>query len=436
MASWNTGKGKASGQVKYLPQNDPPDPTKAPKRNFKRKDRKEVEESNAKAARDPKNNVPLPNCNSGFATDDRVELETNCFSVNTSAIARLYLYSVSFCPGYEPGSRRRERRVLQIMMDDHRALYNAATDYRQQIVSTALITQNQSSTSIPVRYYEDGDPAPQVGDADVVTCWVQVDYSKSLSMGDFHHYLANPRNNTHYQSKDEIVTALNLLFARHPNQASLIQELSNNKIFDTGTPPAHRTPIGGGLDAYLGFEKSSRTSTRGALLNVNALTSEFYLEVLVSVLIDKWSRYWSESPAPERKWQYAHENVHVLERFLKGVRVRATYEPRRFYSIWAIPRIKTGRPLPAQVEFELEERDSDNTVKSSYRTTVWEYYKDREYPAFRPCTGPANQSRIQRVSCPKQCDCCGCRLKPTSHLHPFKSAGGSSRESLLPPISR
>lgn len=74
------------------------------------------------------------------------------------------------------------------------------------------------------------------------------------------------------------------------------------------------------------------------------------------MLIDEWSEHWSKSKPDDtaRKWQYAHTEVGLLERFLNGVRVRATYEPCRFYSVWKIPRLPSGnKPIPDQVSFGL-----------------------------------------------------------------------------------
>ena len=90
----------------------------------------------------------------------------------------------------------------------------------------------------------------------------------------------------------------------------------------------------------MGFEKSIQALAAGLLLNVNALTSAFYNEVLVSELIDQLSAFWSKSNDPVLKAPCADRNVAVLERFLKGVKVRAIYTPYRFYTIWGIPRVK------------------------------------------------------------------------------------------------
>jgi len=260
----------------------------------------------------------------------KVEVEANYFSMTMLDTNAIHIYNLSFCPGYEPGSRRRERRVLQIMMNQYPLLRTAVTDYRQLLVSKVLLTKNQSSTSLEINFYEFGDPAPQAGHAHNDTCWVRIDYNKSLSLANFMHYLANATNIGGYGPKEETVDALNLMLGRFPHQTNHIPDLSKPKIFNTNTPALERTVLRGGLEAYLGFEKSTRTSSAGLLLNVNALTSAFYQEGLVSGLIDEWSSFWLGPPQNQSqasRFSYAHTHVAALVRFLKGVRVR-TFSPR------------------------------------------------------------------------------------------------------------
>ncbi len=377
MATPGKEKGKAIEPAKYLPHNNPPDPAKAPVRKFKRKEQKETDNSNAKS-KELEDDVPLPGPKRAGDMVKKVNLETNYFTITTSNTNQLHLYNLSFCPGYEPGSRRRERRVIQLMMDKYDALRNAATDYKQSIVSKTFITENQSSTALGIDYYEYGDQAPQAGNAANDTYWVQIDYKKPLSLTNFIHYLSNAATSPPYGMKEETVEALNVLLGRFPNQTNHIPALSKNRIFNTSTSAADRVHLGGGLEAYLGFEKSTRTSTAGLLLNVNALTSAFYREVLVSDLIDDWSAHRSESTKSSVKWMYAHRNVSVLETFLKGVRVRATYAPHRFYSIWKIPRVPPHRPLPGLVRFDWKKRNEDGSVEPSRSITVHEYFRRRK----------------------------------------------------------
>ncbi len=377
MATLKKGKGKAIEPAIYLPHNATPDPAKAPIRKFKQKEQKETSNSNAKQ-KELEDVVPLPGPRRAGDMAKKVNLETNYFTVTTSNTYQLHLYNLSFCPGYEPGSRRRERRVIQLMMDKYDALRNAATDYKQSIVSKTFITEHQSSTSLGIDYYEYGDQAPQTGNPTNDTYWVRIDYKKPLSLTDLNHYLSNAATSPPYGLKEETVEALNVLLGRFPNQTNHIPALSKNRIFNTSTPIASRTGLGGGLEAYLGFEKSARTSAAGLLLNVNALTSAFYREVLVSDLIDDWSAYWSRSTMNSAKWAYAHRNVSVLETFLKGVRVRATYEPHRFYSIWKIPRLSSNRPLPGLVRFDWQKRNEDGSVEPSRSISVHDYFRRRE----------------------------------------------------------
>lgn len=373
-----------NARAKYLPRNSPPDPSK-PKRNFKSRVQKGKEESHVEIE-DKREDVPLPPRPSrGSAAGTSIELETNYFKITTTGLDLLYLYGVSFSPGHEPGSRRRERRVLQLMLDGYDTLSSAATDYRHLLVSIRPITENESSTALPIDYYEVGDRVPQPSDAERDTCWVQIDYQKSISVARLNSYLRNAANSNPYPEKEETINALNVLLGRDPNQANHIQEMSKNKIFDTST--RQRTGLRGGLNAYVGFYKSTRTSTAGLLLNVNALTSGFYNEGLVNVLIDEWSAFWSGTNDRARQLQYENTNVAVLERFLKGLRVRATYGPRRFHTIWAIPRLENQqRPLPAIITFGLRQKEIDGSFANPVQTAVSQYFHLRKYLYFSICT--------------------------------------------------
>jgi Argonaute linker 1 domain len=75
----------------------------------------------------------------------------------------------------------------------------------------------------------------------------------------------------------------------------------------------------GGLEAYIGFEKSVRTSNAGLLLNVNASTSAFYRTIRVGQLITEWAQYGSDSDDVNTQKQYIDANVVLLNRFLGGV---------------------------------------------------------------------------------------------------------------------
>jgi N-terminal domain of argonaute/Argonaute linker 1 domain len=341
----------------YLPQNDPPDPSRGRIRTSRRKVQKQSDQSNAETGdktgktsdktgdetSDKTDDVPLPGPTNGLTLGSKIEVETNYFTVTMMETNPIHLYNISFCPGYEPGSRRRERRMLQILMDRCPMLWSAATDYKQLLISKTPLTQNQTSTSLGIDFYEFGDPAPQPGQPHTDTCRVRIDYNKSLSLAELQRYLADAANGGGYRSKEETVDTLNVLFGRFPNQANHIPDLSKPKIFNTNTPNRERSVLRGGLEVYLGFEKSTRASPAGLLLNVNAITSAFYQEIRFDALIDDWSGYGLGSPHDRnRKWQYAHNNAAALIRFLKGVRVRATYGQRRFYSIWGIPTNTTN----------------------------------------------------------------------------------------------
>jgi hypothetical protein len=67
-------------------------------------------------------------------------------------VDRIYTYNISFCPGYDPGSNKREHRLFQLILERYPAMNGAATDHKQTLVIVSPLTQNNSDTNIDVVY--------------------------------------------------------------------------------------------------------------------------------------------------------------------------------------------------------------------------------------------------------------------------------------------
>lgn len=265
---------------KYLPYNVAPDPSKAPVRKLKMSSDQKQSGKDQIETEQKKDAVPLPGRKGVSNVVKLAGLETNYFVLAMIEIDELHLYALSFCPGYEPGSRRRECRVIQLMMDKYEAFHRAATDHKQLIVSKSFITETNTSTALDLDSHEVGDLVPGANNPAKQTCLVKIDFTESLSVKDLKRHLDDASDSSICPHKEETVAAINLRLGRFPSQADHIQESSKNRIFNTSRAAQKRSVLGGGLEAYFGFEKSARTSVAGLLLNVNALTSAFYTEFL------------------------------------------------------------------------------------------------------------------------------------------------------------
>ncbi|KAF7503682.1 hypothetical protein GJ744_003360 [Endocarpon pusillum] len=375
MAPLDKGKGKAGLDARYLPiEKAPPPPPKLSEPPRKQASKRQPEEQKTDD-HDPKDDEPLPQRPSVGKDGQRTQLDANYFAIDLGKTYAIYVYNLSFAGGYAPGSKRRERRVLQLLLDQYPACKSAATDYRECLVSTEQLTEENFPTTLRVLYHEIGDP-PSHG-ADALKYYVTVSYLKKLELGPLHDYLGESSPGSQYTAKDETVAALNLLLGRYTNQATHVSKIGRGRVFDQRTTHSLRQPLRGGLEAVVGFEKSVRIAKAGLLLNLSAATSAFYMPLQMDELIDQWTN--EACPHNYQGGRYAYQVRHLakLERFLKGLQVRATYAPRRFHSVWGIARASIGsnRPTSDQVTFDLEHKDEHGKVISRESITVLEYFK-------------------------------------------------------------
>ncbi|ERF75533.1 hypothetical protein EPUS_08438 [Endocarpon pusillum Z07020] len=375
MAPLDKGKGKAGLDAEYLPiQEAPPPPPPLSEQRRKQASRRQTEEQKTDD-HDPEDDEPLPQRPSTGKEGQSTQLDANYFAIDLGKTDAIYVYSLSFLRGYDPGSKRRERRVLQLLLDQYPACKSAATDYRERLVSIKQLTEKNLPRTLEVFYHEIGDTP--VHGADALKYYVTVSYLKKLELGSLHDYLGGSSSGSQYTAKDETVAALNLLLGRHTNQSTHVSKIGRGRVFDQRTTQPLRAPLRGGLEAAVGFEKSVRIARAGLLLNLNAATSAFYVPLRMDELIKQWTDEACPRNYRENKnaWQVQH--LVKLERFLKGLQVRATYAPRRFHSVWGIARASNGsnRPIPDQVMFDLEKKDEHGNAISSESITVFEYFR-------------------------------------------------------------
>lgn len=381
MALPSRAKGKATEKTQYLPalkdEDVPePDPSIQKKQLFKTKE--STEEKKAEEKTDVRAAITLPD-RPGIGQPNRrspCALLTNSFTMDLKHVDEIYIYEISFDDRYQPGSNRRARRLFQLMLEQHRPVTDrAATDYRQILVSVRQLTQYNTDTNIQVVYYEAGEQPPVPPHVVAAAYYIKVHYTKTLSLQALRQYLNNPSppGGNPYGEKEEALNVLNLLMNRAPGQDLAIHKIGKTKIFNTSQPVEPPCLLQGGLEAYVGFEKSVRTSEAGCLLNVNATRSAFYLAIGVDQLIKLWAQCASVPPNRIPQASYTNAELVVLNRFLKGVRVRATYHPRRFYSIWRLARAPNPQTYPTAANIRFDIQEEGQPTRS---TTVLAYFRD------------------------------------------------------------
>ncbi len=127
MAPPNKGKGRAREKPKYLPAHGTLEreilEQKTQREKAKKSNNQKVE------AGDKRKDVRLPDAPSPVLNRRPLSLRSNSFQMNLNAVDNVYIYDILFCPGYDPGSKRRERRLFQLMLLNYRVMNRAATGY-------------------------------------------------------------------------------------------------------------------------------------------------------------------------------------------------------------------------------------------------------------------------------------------------------------------
>ena len=399
MAPLGKEKGKAGLDARYLPiQKAPPPPPEFSEQRREQASKGQPEQQKTDDD-DPEDYEPLPRRPGVGKEGQSAELDANYFAIDLGEAYAIYVYKVSFSKGYPPGSKRRERRVLQLMLDQYPVCKCAATDYRERLVSTKQLTENDSSTALGVLYHEIGDTPVQ--GANALNYYVEITYLKKLELRSLHDYLDGTSPGSQYTAKEETITALNLLLSRYTSQSTDVSKIGRGRVFDQRATHSRRTALRGGLEAVVGFEKSVRIAGSGLLLNLSAATSAFYLPLRMDELINQWTN--DACPRDYEGGNNAYQVRHIakLERFLKGLQVRATYAPRRFHSVWGLARASNGsnRPIPDQVMFELKHKDEHGNVISTESITVFDYFRRSKYPSVELSGDFDGQHRIRKRGC-------------------------------------
>lgn len=297
----------------------------------------------------------------GFGTQGRkVILYANYFELSTDSRQVLFRYNTEILPdqaGRKP-SQRKAKQIIQLFLDQHLLQYqnNIASDYRSNIISQIELPLQPGRHDVQYRAPDEDEPPanPQI-------YHVRFQFTGKLMVSELLDYLTSTNASAVFQSKEELLQALNIVMGHYPKREPLIASVGSvgtKKHLSLQPDEQDRLSLGGGLEVLRGFFVSVRAATARLLVNVQVKNIACYEEGELKAVITAANL----------------SNTYKLEGFLKTVRVRVTHlqsKKPRIKSISALATPRDGRNLahppivqrhgagPRHVKFWLESRGPD-----------------------------------------------------------------------------
>jgi eukaryotic translation initiation factor 2C len=292
----------------------------------------QIEQAVLKAKRSgPQSRFPL---RPGFGTQGKeVLLYANYFELSTEKKQILFRYNTEILQEASGRnlSARKAKQIIQLFLDQHLLQYqnSVASDYRSTLVSKIELPL-QSGASYDVKYKAPEDDEfrenPQI-------YHVRLQFTGNLMVSELLDYLSSTNASAMFNSKEEVLQALNIVVGHHPKKDPHIASVGANKHFSLNPAPQDRFSLGAGLEAMRGFFVSVRAATARLLVNVQVKNIACYEEGELKSVIAA----------------YRAPSTYKLEVFLKNVRVRVTHlrsKNPRIKSVCALAAPQDGRNLP------------------------------------------------------------------------------------------
>lgn len=306
------------------------------------------------AGRPPKDDFPL---RPGYGTQgQRVVLYANYFHLKPKRGIVLYRYHVDVSP---PASGKKLGQIVQSLLE-HSDIAgwrgDAVTDFRSTIIACREIKDIKQKYD--VQYRSEGE---LVAHPQAPAYLVRITASGSLVLDELVDYLCSTNTSSlPYQSKGEVLQALNIFLSHYTKSSAGIATIGANKSYQVSTPDS--MDLGSGLKALRGFFSSVRTGTSRLLVNVNVSSGVFYHAGSLVKLISEFGK-----------------EDFKLGSFLKKLRIQTAHNkpPRRVRTIFGLatpqdgqndtnkPRVKRVGASAREVGFFLQERDGDGNPQGS-----------------------------------------------------------------------
>lgn len=262
----------------------------------------------------------------GFGTQGQpVNLFANYFELK-SVGKELFRYHIDIAgdsAGHQP-SGKKARQVVRLLLEEHFLQYqnSITTDYRSTLVARVELPV---TGPLDVRYRDEHDDEfpenPKV-------YRVNIQFTGRLNPSDLLDYLTSANASAMFESKAEVIQAMNIVLGHRSKTSPSIASLGANKHYALAPGLSEKYNLGAGLEVLRGFFISARAATARLLVNVQVKYVACYQEGPLAAVIEQF-RY-ENSP-----------NVYRLEAFLKRLRVRVTHIVRKNKRGQVVPRIKT-----------------------------------------------------------------------------------------------
>ncbi|KAI9432931.1 argonaute-like protein [Lactarius indigo] len=205
----------------------------------------------------------------------QIKLRTNFFPVRVPK-GPLYEYDVS-CSPQAASSRRVKRRIFQLAETSEDWISNGlkgcvAHDFSAKLIAAKILPQ---PLTVTVLYFEEDDDSGN--DRGKKEYTLTIKYIQPIETDSLQQYLVG---HAQFRTYDifPVIAALNLILSAHPNRTQEgggVVVGRNRYFFPSASPPV---PLGGKLEAWMGFYSSVRPSFSQLMVNVNVCATAFYSE--------------------------------------------------------------------------------------------------------------------------------------------------------------
>lgn len=258
----------------------------------------------------------------GYGTlGQQVVLYANYFELQ-SVGKEVFRYAVHVAGEDRQLPKKKLRQVVRLLLEEHFAQFqnSIATDYSSNLISRVKLQEGEYD----VRYRDELDDYPERPKVYRVKC----QFTGCLNPSDLLNYLTSTTATAMFQSKEEVLQAMNIVMGHHPKSDPSIASTGANKHFSLHPDLSERYNLGAGLEVLRGFFVSVRAATSRILVNVQVRYAACYLE---GSLFNVMSNYNRENS----------RDIYRLESFLKRLRIRVTHIAKKNSKGQVVPRMKT-----------------------------------------------------------------------------------------------
>jgi hypothetical protein len=243
---------------------------------------------------------------------------------------QLFRYNAEILPesaGKNSPAGKKARQIINLLIEQHfpQSRRSIVTDYRSTIVSTIkLLDKDDEVYQYDVRYRSEHEDE-YFDDAKVYR--VKCQFTGRLNPTDLLAYLTSTNAGALFDSKAEVLQAMNIILGHHSKTISSVVSVGANKHYAVRGGQTEKWDLGTGLEALRGYFISVRAATARLLVNVQVKYIACYNEGPLSNVI--------------REYQRSHREINDLRRFLEKLRVRVTHIERKNKRGEIVPRIKS-----------------------------------------------------------------------------------------------